>query len=329
MTLALYHALVTALRSEFMGGKHPTITSIRCPHLRGSPNKCYPIWILSYWLELTFVRLAQRHWRAADAHLLKCVSIWEGVDPEGMELVTQVRLSLEHLPWLSYTEGFVHDVIKSRSWSLARYASRDWLTDTQENELLELLERDLHEHRPDAKVNIQQVWFISSIRDAWNCRDTYATEPRFRKLRALGACFVHGAEGEIDQLGSIVNQGGNHWIAFVLDNLADRVYIGDSLGEGLAFPNSTKWLIWWTGHHTGRTFRCFRLAITRQIDGYSCGLLAWFALLVFFLKDQYSLPDASRVDQERLRVLLRILRAHHTVSSVSVSFLLFNHITGR
>ncbi len=63
-------------------------------------------------------------------------------------------------------------------------------------------------------------------------------------------------------------------------------------------------LTWWIGHHTGRDFVQSYILITHQRDGYSCGILAWFALTVFLLLKSYSLPEARVIADERLQMFL-------------------------
>lgn len=111
-------------------------------------------------------------------------------------------------------------------------------------------------------------------------------------------------------LAMIANIGNSHWIALVIDFKNSRILYGDSMG-GTIDEGINDALTWWIGHHTGKDFVQSYLPITRQQDGYSCGILAWFALAVFLLPESYSLPEARVVADERLRMFLRVSDRHN------------------
>jgi hypothetical protein len=69
-------------------------------------------------------------------------------------------------------------------------------------------------------------------------------------------------------------------------------------------------LDWWIHLHTNGQFDHRNLPITLQQDGYSCGILAWLALVTFLLRGKYLLVDASQVAEERLKVLVRVVEKH-------------------
>ena len=71
-------------------------------------------------------------------------------------------------------------------------------------------------------------------------------------------------------------------------------------------------LTWWIQQHTGRQFTKSYFPITRQRDGYSCGILAWNALAVFLLPETYSLVDTGKVGDERLRMFLQVSDRHNS-----------------
>ena len=85
------------------------------------------------------------------------------------------------------------------------------------------------------------------------------------------------ATGVYDVFATIVNLNNNHWVSIVVDFKASKILYGDSMG-GAIDENVEEILTWWTYHHTGVTFTKIYLPITRQRDGFSCGLLAWNAL---------------------------------------------------
>ena len=111
----------------------------------------------------------------------------------------------------------------------------------------------------------------------------------------------------------IANIRDNYWIAVVLDFKSSSILYGDSMGgtinEDLDVETA---LTWWIQQHTGRQFTKGYFPITRQCDGYSCRILAWNALAVFLLPETYSLVDAGKVGDERLRTFLQVSDRHNS-----------------
>jgi Ulp1 family protease len=87
-----------------------------------------------------------------------------------------------------------------------------------------------------------------------------------------GAAFRRKSEefatGVYDVFATIVNINDNHWVSIVVDFKVSRFLYGDSMGGAIE-----EILMWWTYHHTGVTFMKTYFPITRQRDGFSCGLL--------------------------------------------------------
>lgn len=83
-----------------------------------------------------------------------------------------------------------------------------------------------------------------------------------------------------------------------------------------------KVLEWWTHCHMGRTFLFLTLTITQQCDRYLCGLLAWNGLTHCVYLLRYPLVNVSSVDDEWLKILLKIASCHQDrVSAVKYMFL--------
>jgi hypothetical protein len=76
---------------------------------------------------------------------------------------------------------------------------------------------------------------------------------------------------------------------------------------------------WWTYFHTGRHFTRGSLKTTCQQDGYSCGLFAPNSIAHRANPKRYPLIDQADVDDERLKVMLRVIACHtrRTVSSIT------------
>ena len=97
------------------------------------------------------------------------------------------------------------------------------------------------------------------------------------------------ATGTLDLLAFLTNLKQNHWVPVVLDFKNDIIWYGNLLGGKI--PSSMeKNLKWWTKFHSGEDFTIEKLPITIQEDFFSCCLLAWNALCVFFLKTTHLIP---------------------------------------
>ena len=123
------------------------------------------------------------------------------------------------------------------------------------------------------------------------------------------------ATGVYDVFATIVNINSNHWVPIVVDFRASKILYGDSMG-GVIDEKIEEILTWWTYHHTGVTFTKTYLPITRQRDGFSCGLLAWNALATYLLPHIHSLFNALDMAKERLKIFLQVIEQHDQVGRV-------------
>lgn len=195
---------------------------------------------------------------------------------------------------------------------MATYASRAWLGTTHENQILDLLRRELL--LKGSRIEVPGMAFFATLRDACQCRNTgeYEGSRHFAWIRGIGEALVLG---ERDGLGTMVNIDGDHWVAIALDFEESLIWYGDSFGQD-AVEEVTSVLDWWTFHHTGQKFEYRKLKISSQKDGFSCGLLGPNALFHFYLPDLYPLIDVTKVDTERVRLLLRVAQRHLDQSDV-------------
>ena len=103
--------------------------------------------------------------------------------------------------------------------------------------------------------------------------------------------------GERDGLGTMVNIGGDHWVAIALDFKQSLVWYGDSFGRK-PVKEVTSVINWWTFHHTGCQFTYQNLKISSQADGFSCGLLGTNVLGHFYWPEKYPLINVATVNTE-------------------------------
>jgi hypothetical protein len=278
--------------------------SVQCPHLDTTTDgKKYPLWVIRYWAELIPIRTVHQKWANAEESLQMQNQSPKGVSASNSALIRKVYDALSSVSWTENIQGFS---VSTPTHYLADYATKEWMTDEHITQMLDLLQQDVIQEGLSETVEIKSVWFLSMLRRGYEEQEQYMTHKSYRWLRAQGQAFGTGAREQLAFIGIV---GGNHWIAVVIDFKEGTVYYGDSLGEGIS--NSLRAILdWWIHLHTKSQFDHRNLPITLQQDGYSCGILAWLALVTFLLRGKYSLVDASQVAEERLKVLIRVVEKH-------------------
>ncbi|KAJ7926601.1 hypothetical protein B0H13DRAFT_2265856 [Mycena leptocephala] len=171
---------------------------------------------------------------------------------------------------------------------LALYTGRDWFTDTQQSHMLDLLRSDILANDGALEDEIPEIWAVESIKLALKYRHEYNNPERHQRARTLGNTLASGLKKRIGMMGNISNK---HWISTVVDARQARILYGDSY----------------------KNFTWGRLPISRQHDGFNCGLLAHNSLGHHFLPKKYPLIETATnapVADARLRVMLRVVNRH-------------------
>ncbi|KAF7324415.1 hypothetical protein MVEN_02644000 [Mycena venus] len=148
-----------------------------------------------------------------------------------------------------------------------------------------------------------------------NKTESYLFDPQYLDLRNLGAEFATGGH---KKLCTIANIHKDHWVALVVDFVAETVHYGDSFGEG--FNASLRGAYdWWIEQHTDKKFTWVRMPITPQTDGHSCGILALNSLAHYLDANRFPLLNMAEVANERLRVLSKTIDQHNSIRFNNVS----------
>jgi hypothetical protein len=276
-------------------------SSVSCPHAALAPTNRLPLWILTYWTEVISLRAARAPWVRAEESLQKRNRGWK----KSKSLIDEAYLALSTLPWSGNIQGFSNEEPIS---TLARYATHEWLTDVHENQMLDLLRRDLALDLTGGMIEIANLAFMVFIERGYKARESgeYAESNYFAHARGLGEALSCGVRKSVKLM---KNLGNTHWVALDLDFKDSCILYGDSFGEEP--PKDLMSAVkWWTHHHTGRHFSEGKLTITGQRDSFSCGLLAHNALAHSADPEKYPLIDAAAVDDARLKVLLAVIRRH-------------------
>lgn len=143
--------------------------------------------------------------------------------------------------------------------NLAWYATQDWLTGEHEDQMLDLLRRELMDNGMLSSIDIESIHIATKLRYPYTCPDVYSNS---EKLFGQGERFAAGTR---NQLGIIVKIDGNHWVAVILYFRKGIIWFGDSLGNAIP-PDLLAILKWWKHTHTGECFDVVDLPMTRPTD---------------------------------------------------------------
>lgn len=292
---SLSHAVLTMDKTD-------TIQSIACPHAPGHSRERYPLWLLTFWSELTHVGHIKTRWEQAVQYLAKPDTELRnsGVSEEKAEMVYQ---EIRALPWNALINGFDN---QGQLFQLHTYCSRDWLSSVHIDHMLDLLKDDLG-IPVNNMISVQHAWHAQQVLATY-CygTETYLTSKSCCALRKQAQDFATGIQ---DMLATVANVDGNHWIALMVDFRKKKVYYGNSLEHTINKEIRAAY-DWWLSMHNEDMFEWAQMEITRQQDSYSCGLFAVNALAHALDPRQFNLMDPEAVDAERINILYRVINRH-------------------
>jgi hypothetical protein len=128
------------------------------------------MWIITYWAEVVELHMtSHKAWVKAEEFLRQRKKLWKMTSSgESIDEVMQWAYDvLSYLPWSGDICGFGDPEPLHR---LATYASHAWLASMHENQMLDLLRRDLLLR--GSKVEIQNLSFFKDLQQAYEQRDT-------------------------------------------------------------------------------------------------------------------------------------------------------------
>ena len=299
-------SVVDALKKHLCQAAAMGNCSIKPVHAAAS-NGTYPLWIVTYWDNVFVVRLAQGAWARAEQNLHGLSQKWAAKGKkESTHIVDWVFNALAVLQWGQDLCGFSSNSTDNLK-ILTAYTSNTWLKGEHAGQMLDLLKTKVQTERQLASaVEIASTWFYEKIKLGYEAPESYVTDTSFRLYHHIG----EGLEaGRRDQCGFLVNLNQNHWVAVALDFRTREIWYGDSLRQQMP-ETAKKVLEWWTNFHSGERFTHRSLPVTTQKDSFSCCLLAWDALVVFFSGGKEGLLDAENVAEGRLNLLLKVVQRH-------------------
>ncbi|THH13403.1 hypothetical protein EUX98_g9730 [Antrodiella citrinella] len=277
-------------------------------------DQTFPLYVLTLWEKLHDLKV----WRGAVSwvnHVRDSAVVAKAVDAmfrDRVDLVVEAILDFP-LDTVVTINGIATDCMELTTW-----CSHKWLSDTHIDQMLAILIYDILSHLPISRHQILPMSYTNKIVSIYNLRDTYHAE---YPSDARPTRFIHDVGmslqcGLLRSVGGIFHVNNNHWVALVADVEEKIIYYGDSLDYSASSSSAFDYvagkvhaqaMAWWLGVHgiTGMLFD--RLPISRQEDGYSCGLLSLNALAHHYLPKRHPLIHPSYVDVSRMDFLYRII----------------------
>jgi hypothetical protein len=107
-------SLVRDLISLIQSTSAPTAKSLTCTHIKSAKPKHFPLWVITYWLEIDHIKATQQSWQLAHKSLQR---LYQGGGTEMKKLVDQVYQALSSLRWSGSVQAFNEKVSDwGRSW---------------------------------------------------------------------------------------------------------------------------------------------------------------------------------------------------------------------
>jgi Ulp1 protease family, C-terminal catalytic domain len=198
------------------------VKSIQCPHSMTAGRQRYPLWLVSFWVQLSSVRKTQLNWETAVQNLETQMA-----RNQDDLLLQETFNSLAYVPWTGYLQG-LHSTIQSHQLSV--YFTRDWLTDDHLLVMLDTLKADLVMTGQD-NYFIENTAFMTLLSGAYHNKDEYQTEHLYGWMRKRGEDL---ASGRKRYLATVANQDNVHWVALVVDFVTQELLYGDSFGHPIS-----------------------------------------------------------------------------------------------
>ena len=220
--------------------------SILCLHAPGFIMEWLPMWAISYWVQVFYLRPLKKKWLDAEEALQK-QEYGKGRTDDTNSLTKQVHNALACISWAGNINGFSASITTDH---LATYLTKNWFSDEHENQMLYFLQREVSRERRDEGIDICDTFFMTRLINLSQDADgpeLYATAANYAWLRKKGQEL---ATGILEKLVTIANISDNHWIALVIDFKCSKILYGDSMG-GTIDDDIEEALTWWIQHHTG------------------------------------------------------------------------------
>lgn len=237
-------------------------------------------------------------------------------------LIEKGRKIVESLQWHDFT--ILQDV-HAKNHKLTGFVSDQWLSDTHTDLLLSVLQNDLEQSANVSVYSPSRTRILrapSTTKLTHLFRDHPKSFPLEKPVRHLVNIAHELLAGSVDICGGIFHVNENHWVAALINIPSRKILYGDSLSNQAivvdvvidssnrgSFPIVIQVLAWYLEVHSLTGFTVGALAVTKQPDTWSCGILSFGAVAHHLLPAQYPLLRANAVSSSlaRIAMLARIL----------------------
>jgi hypothetical protein len=294
--------------------------SVRYTHLHSEVVTCFPLWVITFWNEVLDVKKIRARWITSRDWIK--VQLKQKKSIERREMAEQASNMLSVLPWgrnrpdgLSNGSDPIH--------TLWRYLGPNWLSDSEQNEMLELLrERCLDSPEKCTQFRIENTHFTDKLLEAFDAgTDVYRDKSSFAWLRHVGMDLAQERSTVI----TVVHLGAlndtPHWVPLIIQKT--KICFGDSFGTGIPEKLQAACLWWLRQHHVAKTVdpSIHALPITAQIDQHSCGILTDNALDYYVNGSQSPLLGSTNSDIIAQRLKKFNLVSQHIIARVGLSII--------
>ncbi|KAJ7877815.1 hypothetical protein B0H13DRAFT_1892972 [Mycena leptocephala] len=243
--------------------------SVKYGHLSGDAGTHFPLLVISFWNAVIDIRSdVRKPWIGGRDWLKKQME--QKKNPQVRTHATEVTKLLSVLPWNGRKRGLSD---KSPIHSLWCFFGTEWLSSTDENDMLEIL-RDRITSDPDLVgcVRVEPVELTTKIIKAYEGRET-GDYGESRWLKSLGTDIFGQGERLITIAHLRFHKKQKHWVAIEVDGPQRLFLYGDSFGEEIP-PTLRQAYQWWASQHTADALEFGTLPTSAQTDGHSCGMFS-------------------------------------------------------
>jgi hypothetical protein len=163
--------VLTTLQQSIRSG---IVKSILCPHYPTASSQRYPLWLASFWIQLSSMRKIHMKWKTAVRNL----EVQMNQNQESIPLRRAFN-ALSHIPWTGQLQGF-YDTIKLEKLSV--YFTQEWLSDDHELVMLSSLKDNLLAAGKEDSF-IENTAFMLLLGNAYRDQQVYTTERCYKWLR--------------------------------------------------------------------------------------------------------------------------------------------------
>jgi hypothetical protein len=213
-----------------------------------SRHSRFPLWILTYWVEVSRLRQHVRQpWASAELYLTVQRKRWKLENIR--KLCDAAHTALLNLQWAGNVCGFEEPEPRTK---LAAYLSQKWLSTSHIDQQLDLLRMDV-ERSGQLTCEVVRQSFFRKVVELYRDHEDKPYNKEMSGARHLWTIGEELASGTRDKLCGVVNIDNSHWVGVVIDAFRSLVLYGDSLGGSDLELKSA--ISWWIQCHTDRTFK--------------------------------------------------------------------------